>query len=220
MFTSTQETILLATHGPLGTKVHSRASTCQSCQARKGVADKPAGLLQCIRAMRPFQGVGMDLLGPFPLPKKLNRQIVVYLTKWAEVKAMLSGTTVDVADFFVEQVFVRHSAPEQLITDRNKGFVAEIMQAVTKLLTTNHRNTSSFIPSCNGQVERLNHVLADMLSMYVSSDHTDWDETLPYVTFAYNTTRQESTGYSPFYLLYGREPILPADLSFGVDPNP
>jgi transposase InsO family protein len=196
---------------------------CKSCQARKGIADKPAGLLQCIRAARPFQRVGMDLLGPFPLSKKGNRQIVVifdYLTKWAEVKAMPTGTAVDVANVFVEQVFVRHGAPEQLITDRGKCFVAEIMQAVAKLLTTNHRTTSAFNPSCNGQVERLNHVLADMLSMYVSSDHTDWDETLPYVTFAYNTSRQESTGFSPFYLLYGREPILPADLSFGVDPNP
>ena len=196
---------------------------CQSCQARKGVADKPAGLLQCIRVARPFQRVGMDLLGPFPLSKKGNRQIVVaidYLTKWAEVKAMPSGTAIYVADFFVEQIFLRHGAPEQLITDRGKCFVAEIMQAVNKLLTTNHRTTSAFNPSCNGQVERLNHVLADMLSMYVSTDHSDWDETLQYVTFAYNTSRQESTGYAPFYLLYGREPTLPADLSFCVDPNP
>ena len=94
------------------------------------------------------------------------------------------------------------------------------MQAVTRLLTTNHRTTSSFNPACNGQMKRLNHVIADMLSTYVSADHKDWDETLPYVIFAYNTTRQESTGFSPFYLLYGREPILPADLNFGVDPNP
>jgi hypothetical protein len=143
---------------------------CQSCQARKGVADKPAGLLQCIRVMRPFQRVGMDLLGPFPLSKKGNRQIVVaidYLTKWAEVKAMPSGTAIDVAEFFVEQIFIRHGAPEQLITDRGKCFVAEIMQAVTKLLTTNHRTTSAFNPSCNGQVERLNHVLADMLIIII-----------------------------------------------------
>jgi transposase InsO family protein len=196
---------------------------CQSCQARKGVADKPAGLLQCIRAERPFQRVGMDLLGPFPLSNKGNRQIIVaidYLTKWVEVRAMPTGTANDTANFLVEQVYLRHGAPEQLITDRGKCFVSELMQSVNKLLTTNHRTTSAYNPACNGQVERFNHVIADMLSMYVSADHKDWDETLPFVIFAYNTTRQESTGFSPFYLLYGREPIVPSDLSFNVDPNP
>ncbi|XP_037529401.1 uncharacterized protein LOC119406741 [Rhipicephalus sanguineus] len=50
-----------------------------------------------------------------------------------------------------------------------------------------------------------------MLSMYVSEDHRDWDCTLPFVTFAYNSSRHDVTGYSPFYLLYGRDPLLPLD---------
>ena len=47
--------------------------------------------------------------------------------------------------------------------------------------------------------------------MYVSEDHRDWDCTLPFVTFAYNSSRHDVTGYSPFYLLYGRDPLLPLD---------
>ncbi|KZR98113.1 Uncharacterized protein APZ42_006617 [Daphnia magna] len=66
----------------------------------------------------------------------------------------------------------------------------------------------------------MNHTLAAMLSMYVSSDQRDWDRTLQYVCFAYNTARQESMGYSPFFLLYGREPRLPIDLELDADPNP
>ncbi|KZR95759.1 Uncharacterized protein APZ42_010290, partial [Daphnia magna] len=54
----------------------------------------------------------------------------------------------------------------------------------------------------------------------VSSDQRDWDRTLQYVCFAYNTARQESTGYSSFFLLYGREPRLPIDLELDADPNP
>ncbi|XP_077528333.1 uncharacterized protein LOC144139991 [Haemaphysalis longicornis] len=50
-----------------------------------------------------------------------------------------------------------------------------------------------------------------MLSMYVSSDHDDWDLVLPYVTYAYNTAIQATTGFSPFYLLYGREPSCTLD---------
>ena len=52
--------------------------------------------------------------------------------------------------------------------------------------------------------------------MYVNSKHTNWDEILPYITFAYNTSRQESTGKPPFYLIYGREARLPMDITMGV----
>lgn len=92
-------------------------------------------------------------------------------------------------------------------------------QTILRALDTNHRTTTAYHPQANGQVERLNHTLADMLSMYVSSDHTDWDETLPFVTFAYNTSRQESTGRTPFFLLHGREAALPTDIALGVELN-
>ena len=95
-----------------------------SSSKRGGGADKLAGLLQCFQVVRPFQRVGIDLLGPFPLSGKGNRQIIVAvdsLTKWAEVKAMPTRTAIDVAYFFVEQVYLRHGAPEQLITDRGNA---------------------------------------------------------------------------------------------------
>jgi hypothetical protein len=55
--------------------------------------------------------------------------------------------------------------------------------------------------------------------MYVNSYHNDWDGLVDFVTFAYNTSRQESTGYSPFYLLYGREAVLPVDVALGNNPE-
>ncbi|KAI9565174.1 hypothetical protein GHT06_008951 [Daphnia sinensis] len=186
----------------------------------KGVPDRPPGFLQCIKVERPFEKLGMDLLGPFPLSHKGNKMIIVavdYLTKWVELKAMPTGKADDVAEFFVNQIFLRHGAPEQIITDRGKCFVAELIQAVVKKLHTNHKTTSSYHPQANGAVERMNHTLAAMLSMYVSTDQRDWDETPQYVCFAYNTARQESTGYSPFFLLYGREPKLPIDLELETD---
>ena len=53
---------------------------------------------------------------------------------------------------------------------------------------------------------------AEMLSMYVDSSHDEWDESIDYVTFGYNTEQQESTGISSFYLLYGRKALLPIDV--------
>ena len=58
------------------------------------------------------------------------------------------------------------------------------------------------------------------LSMYVSRNHTDWHVTLPFVRFAYNTSKQESTGKSPIYLMHGRHPVLPIDAICGADPDP
>ncbi|KZS03449.1 Uncharacterized protein APZ42_033820 [Daphnia magna] len=98
--------------------------------------------------------------------------------------------------------------------------LAALTQEVMKNLGSNHKTTSSYHPQANGLVERMNNTLAAMLSMYASADHKDWDETLPYVCFAYNTVRQESIGYSPFFLLYGREPMLPIDLELVAHANP
>ena len=56
--------------------------------------------------------------------------------------------------------------------------------------------------------------------MYVSSTHKDWDEAIDFVTFYYNTRRQESTGFSPFYIVYGREPLLSIDVALEKNQNP
>jgi hypothetical protein len=58
-----------------------------------------------------------------------------------------------------------------------------------------------------------------MISFYVSSTHQDWDDVLPYIVFAYNTSQQQTTKESPFKLLYGREPVLPVDIALGL-PEP
>ncbi|UYV65991.1 K02A2.6-like, partial [Cordylochernes scorpioides] len=69
----------------------------------------------------------------------------------------------------------------------------------------NHLKTTAYHPQTNGLTERLNKTLTDMLSMYVDAEQKNWDEVLPFVTFAYNTAKQETTGFSPFFLVHGRE---------------
>jgi len=197
--------------------------SCPSCQSRKGVLRKPAGFLQSIYVEKPFEKVGIDLLGPFPLSGTGKRNIIVavdYLTKWVEAAALPTGTTEDVVKFFMEYVFFRHGAPGQIITDRGKCFVSELAKSVTQVLQTNHKTTVAYHPQANGQVEKINHILAQMLSMYVDSNQRNWDIILPYVVFAYNTSVQESTGYTPFFLLYGREAKTPLDLLHQVSSDP
>ena len=95
-----------------------------------------------------------------------------------------------------------------------------MIQGVWNKLGITHKTTSGYHPQTNGQVERMNHTLAMMISMYITPEQTNWDDPLPFICFAYNTARQESTGFSPFFLLYGREPTLPVDIFLGSEPNP
>ena len=86
-----------------------------------------------------MQKVGIDLFGSFPMSHKGNRQITVavdYLTKWVEIKAMPTGTETDVADFFVNQIVLRHGAPEEIVIDQGKCFSSELVKGVTSLLNT------------------------------------------------------------------------------------
>ena len=73
------------------------------------------------------------------------------------------------------------------------------------------KRITAYHPQCDGQVER---TLANMLAMYVDKNQKDWDLWLDQVLFAYRTSLHESTGATPFSLMYGREARLPVDLCF------
>jgi len=70
-------------------------------------------------------------------------------------------------------------------------------------------STTAYHPQTDGLVERFNRTLIDILSKRVHPSGKDWDTQLPYVLFAYRSSGQESTKASPFFLLYGRNPMLP-----------
>lgn len=164
--------------------------------------------------MEPFFRVGLDLLGPFPISSSGNKWIAVatdYATRYAITRALPTSCATDVADFLLRDIILLHGAPRQLLTDRGRNFLSKVIDDLLRSCSTKHKLTTSYHPQTNGLTERLNRTLTDMLSMYVSKDHHDWDVALPYVTFAYNSSRHDTAGFSPFYLFYGREPTLPLD---------
>lgn len=116
-----------------------------------------------------------------------------------------------VAKAFMEAVVLRHGAPEVVIIDGGRHFVAEMMEELFCLLNTNHARTTAYHAQTNGLCKRFNRTLAEIIRKYVSSSHQDWDQFLPYATFAYNSSVHDTTGYTPFFLLYGHEPTLPID---------
>ena len=83
-----------------------------------------------------------------------------------------------------------------------------------KLLKMDKTRTSPYHPQGNGQVERHNRVIADVLSKYCAENPRDWDTMLPYVNFVYNTTIHMTTGATRFSLVYGQECQYPIDLFY------
>lgn len=77
------------------------------------------------------------------------------------------------------------------------------------MLGVKRLRTTAYHPQCNGAVERLNQTLIKIVSHYVSEDQQVWDKWLHFSTSAYNTTVHEGTKESPYYLLYGRDPVVP-----------
>ncbi|KAM7284469.1 DDE-type integrase/transposase/recombinase [Ixodes scapularis] len=178
--------------------VHLYTRSCHECQRRKKPRrGRPDSCSRFLLQLHPSSRSEWIYLVLFRLRRRGNRWIIVatdYLTRYAETKALPSGTAVEVAKFFIESIVLRHGAPEVLISDRGSSFMAQLTQEILRLSHTSHRRTTAYHPQTNGLTERLNKTIADMISMYVDVEHKTWDEVLPYVTFAYNTAVQETTG--------------------------
>lgn len=106
--------------------------------------------------------------------------------------------------------------PEQLHSDQGKQFESKLIQELCKTLKISKTRTTAYHPQCDGLVERFNRTLQDMIATITVDHPFDWEEALPKVCIAYNTSIHTTTGYSPFYLMYGREPRLPIDIVYGT----
>ena len=140
-----------------------------------------------------------------------------YFTKWAEAYAIPDQEATTVSQKLVDEFFCRFSVPQQLHSDQGRQFESELIRAICQLLQIDKSRTTPYHPQSNGQIERFNCTLTDMLAAS-SKDHPfAWEQHLSKVCFAYNTSVHASTGFTPFALMFGREAKLPIDLMFRVD---
>ena len=162
----------------------------------------------------------MDLIGPLPSTQSGHDAIVVFvdrLTKMIHAEPItLSVTAPELAKLFYSRIVRYHGLPKVIVSDRDPRFTSEFWSTLFVITGTKlAMSTANYAPT-DGQTERANRTVLDMLRSFVSPHQNDWDDLLPLVEFAYNSAVNASTGYTPFFLNYGFEPHTPLSLAVPV----
>ena len=188
---------------------------CPECQlvAPRTPAHSPLIPLPIIEV--PFSRIAMDIVGPLPKSNRGHRYILVivdYATRYPEAIPLRSASAKAVA----HEIFTlssRVGIPDAILTDQGTCFMSQILTQLYKWLNVTRIKTSVYHPQTDGLVERFNQTLKRMLKKLPDADGKDWDRLVPYVMFAIREVPQASTGFSPFELLYGRQPRGLLDLA-------
>src|SRR5436190_18335007 len=191
---------------------------CDSCQRRGNKGGK--GYLNPIKVGKPFERIGIDFVGPLDRTEKGNRYILVvtdYLTKWPEAKAMKEATAENVIRFIYKKIICRHGCPKVILSDRGTHFRNKLVDGLCERFEIKHKLSSPYHSQTNGLVERFNRTLCESL-VKVSRKENEWNKNIESVLFAYRTMKHNTTKKTPFFMVYGREAILPIeDFEIGED---
>ena len=189
---------------------------CELCQRNKSASGKTAGKLQPLPVPEQiWEDISMDFVGPLPVTKRKHDFILVVVDRLSKMAHFLPcKSTIDgpgTARLFIDRIWSLHGLPKSIVTDRGTQFLNAFNAEVLKLVGTKHAATSSYHPESDGQTERVNRVLTEMLRHYVNLRYDDWDMHLPLVEFAHNNIPTTATGLSPFFVCYGKHPRTPMD---------
>jgi hypothetical protein len=113
------------------------------------------------------------------------------------------------AGIYIAHVLCLHGVPKTIISDRGSQFVAHFWDQLHMSLGAHLIHSSVYHPQTDGQMERVNQILEDMLRAYVLEHPGSWDQNLPWAEFSYNNSYQESIKMSPFEVLYERRCCTP-----------
>ncbi|XP_058888002.1 uncharacterized protein LOC131738165 isoform X1 [Acipenser ruthenus] len=192
----------------LHTDVSRYVATCPDCQRVAPGRVRPAPLVPLPIISTPFERIAMDIVGPLlPSDSGYTHILVVvdYATRYPEAVPLRSTSAAAIATELA-QIMARVGIPKEILTDHGTNFLSNTLQQVYKILKIRPIRTSVYHPQSDGLVERFNQTLKSMLRRFVTQEQKHWASLLPYLLFAVREVPQSSTGFSPFELLYGRQP--------------
>jgi hypothetical protein len=190
--------------------VTSHLALCDVCQRVKDEHQRPSGLLHPLKIPEwKWEEIGMDFIVGLPHTSTGYDSIWVIvnmLTKVAHfipVKTTYSGARL--AELYMARIVCLHDVPKKIVSNRGSQFTSWFWQKLHECLDTRLNFSSAYHPQTDGQTERTNQVLEDMLRTCAIKHGGSWDKSLPYAEFSYNNSYQASLKMSPFEALYGRK---------------
>ncbi len=188
-------------------------SSCTTCQTRS---------LQKIRQPLqetdippyPMAKLSLDLSGPYPTSLSGNKYIIAFVdwfSGWPEAFAVPDKTADTVAHLLIEEIFPRFGCPLQIVTDNGSENVNKVVRETLESLNVHHVLTSVYHPQSNAKVERFHRTLHDVLAKKLSENLQTWDQYLSQALAAIRFNISVSSKFSPFFLLYNRDVVLPVD---------
>jgi hypothetical protein len=190
---------------------------CVSCQVKKSSSLKKAGLLQPLQpATALWLSVGIDFATRLPLSTFGNDCILVCVDRFAKAVYFAACKKTIAAQQFAllmfQTVYRLHGIPLDIVSDRGTLFTSHLWKELQRLLGAKLRISTAHHPESNGQTERANRVLQEVLRHVVNSEQSNWDIMLAGVELTMNNSVRRSIGESPLMLSHGREAVLPFNM--------
>lgn len=184
-------------------------NSCDACIAHKHQNHATLGHMGRPKSChRPFQMLSIDLVGPLPPTRKQNCYIFVVtccFSKYCLLFPIRRATADIIAKILEENVFLVHGIPSTIILDNGKQFIsATLKNLIDKYKIPNLHFTPKYSPHIN-TVERYNKTVMTAVSTFINNDHRVWDLLIPKIQFAINSSVNEVTGFTPAFLVFGRE---------------
>lgn len=194
-------------HWPgLDADVKQFCQACLTCQWTSPRTPPPSLLIPLPIIEVPFERIGMDLVGPRSTWGHEHILVIVdYATRYPEAIPLRKATSKAIA----QELFLLCSQvgiPTEVLTDQGTPFMSRLMADLCCLLKVKQLKTTVYHLQTDGLVEQFNQTLKQMLHRVATDDKRDWDQMLPYVLFGIREVPQASTGFTPFELLFGRQP--------------
>ena len=190
---------------------------CRRCQVAKAVRPTIKTSMGHLTASRPLEVVAMDFTTIEKSSDGYENLLIVtdVFTKFTQAYPTRDQRAPTVVKILAEKWFYTYGVPSQLHSDQGRNFESELVKQLCKLYGITKTRTTPYHPQGNGQCERFNRTLFDLLRTLPSGQKRRWPRLLPQLLFAYNTTTHHTTGFSPFELMFGRRPQLPVDALLG-----
>ena len=190
---------------------------CQRCQVAKATRPSVKVSMGHLLATRPLEIVAIDFTSIERSSDGYEHLLIVtdVFTKFTQAYPTRDQKAHTVVKILTERWFYTYGVPTQIHSDQGRNFESELVRQLCRLYGVRKTRTTPYHPQGNGQCERFNRTLFDLLRSLSRDQKRRWPRLLPQLLFAYNTTTHHTTGFSPFELMFGRRPQLPIDTLLG-----